>query len=578
MIDAMARRGPDDSGLYVDPGIALGHRRLAVIDVSPAGHQPMTRAGGRIVIVYNGEIYNFAELRRDLEARGHRFESRTDTEVIMALYEEYGVECLSRLRGMFAFALWDRRAAEPRLLLARDHYGIKPLVYAETGDRLLFASDLAGLLASGHVEDAVDSVARVQYLMHGHVVQPRTWFKGIRMLPPGHRLVVTPGAPIRPERYWGLEPARCEALSAGMDFETQAAQVRSLLEAATAAQMVSDVPLGAFLSGGVDSTALVALMGRAAGRPIHTFSVGFPETDPDLDESPDAERSAAALGAVHRAVPVSGRELADRLPAIAVDLGQPSVDGVNIHLVSGAARPSVTVALSGLGGDEFFAGYSTFEGLAGLASPLRRLRLALGRSVRRVGRARTPLTRAWDRRAASRRFAATYLSYRMVRSPEAAWRLAGSPAIDPEELFAHLDVDADPGAGVVQRVTRLESSLFMTSQLLRDADAASMAHSLEVRVPLLDVDLTEFAFGLPAASHLGAPDPTAGFTGKRVFVRALRGLIPEWTWRKPKRGFTLPFGTWLRGPMRGLADDVIGSSAAGGFDAALGRAEWNAYR
>jgi len=581
MIDAMARRGPDDSGIYADADVALGHRRLSVIDLSPSGHQPMTRAGGLLVLTYNGEIYNFQSLRTSLEARGQRFVSRSDTEVILALYESEGVEGFARLRGMFAFALLDRRAATPRVVLVRDHFGIKPLLYAEAGGRLVFASDLPGLLASGLVPGTVDPVALVQYLMQGHVAQPRTLVRGVRMLPPGHVMTMTPGERPAVRRYWALDAARSARLTGGLDFEQQAAQVRTLLEAAAAAQMVSDVPLGAFLSGGVDSTTLVALMTRAAGRPIHTYSVGFAGAGATLDESADAERSARALGSVHTAVTVTGADLALQLPAIAADLGQPTVDGVNMHLVSRAARRGVTVALSGLGGDELFAGYPTFEGLAGIDRPARRLRAMLGRLRRGVARGAPPVTRSW--RALQRRmpFAATYLTYHLIRTPEAAWRLAGEPAIDPEELFEHLDADADPPAGLVPRVSRLETSLYMGSQLLRDADAASMAHSLEVRVPLLDVELAEFAYGLPDASQIGAPRAGARPGGKRAFVRAVDDLIPEWTWKKPKRGFTLPFGEWMRGPIAPLIDETFAAGSLehlGLLDADQARREWDRFR
>ena len=581
MIDAMARRGPDDSGIYADADVAFGHRRLSVIDLSPSGHQPMTRADGRLVLTSNGEIYNFRDLRASLETRGQRFVSRSDTEVILALYESEGIDGLARLRGMFAFALLDRRAATPRVVLARDHFGIKPLLYAETAGRLVFASDLPGLLASGLLTESLDPIALVQYLMQGHVAQPRTLVRGARMLPPGHLMTLVPGERPSIRRFWGLDADRSARLTAGLRFEEQAARIRALLEAAAAAQMVSDVPLGAFLSGGVDSTTLVALMSRAAGRPIHTYSGGFAGAGAALDESEDAERSARALGAVHTAVTITGAELAAALPGIAADLGQPTVDGVNMHLVSRAARRGVTVALSGLGGDELFAGYPTFAGLAGIDRPARRLRAFLGRLRRTLPPGASPVARHWRTLQRRAPFAATYLTSRMIRTPEAAWRMAGRPAIDPEELFEHLHVDAQPPPGNVQRVARLETALYMGSQLLRDADAASMAHSLEVRVPLLDVDLAEFAYGLPDDAQVGAPRPGERPGGKRVFVRAVDDLIPEWTWKKPKRGFTLPFGEWMRGPVAPLLEDLFAARALdrqGLVDASLARDEWERFR
>lgn len=577
---AMVRRGPDDSGHYEDTQIALGHRRLSVIDLSQAGHQPMSRAEGRLWIVYNGEVYNFAALRRDLERRGHRFASRTDTEVILALYEEKGVECFALLKGMFALAIWDRRGPGPLLVMARDHFGIKPLLYSSTPEGIVFASDMAGIIASGRVALSVDRVALLQYLMHGHVVQPRTIFAEVQMVPAAHVLTVRPGEKPQLRRYWSLDYDRCASLGQGLDTQEQATHVRALLEQAARSQMVSDVPLGAFLSGGVDSSAVVALMGRASGSAIHTYSVGFPEERSEYDESEDAERSARYLGTVHQAVKVSGRQAAEVLPAIAADLGQPSVDGMNMHFVSRAARTGVTVALAGIGGDELFAGYGSFANLSRHASLPGRIRRAAMRArwsaVRWLGRS-TEMTDQWESLWARQSFAAAYMGHHMVRNPEEAWRLAGCPELDVAAVFAYAAADEPGIPDAVSRVSLLESSLYMQSQLLRDADAASMAHSLEVRVPLLDVDLAEFAFGLPGAAKIGGSTDGTEIGGKKVLLRAVKDLIPEWTWRKPKRGFMMPFGEWLRGPLRPLVEDVLndtGFRSRGWIDPSEANREW----
>jgi asparagine synthase (glutamine-hydrolysing) len=580
MMAAMVRRGPDDSGYYEDPRIALGHRRLSVIDLSQAGHQPMSRAEGRLWIVYNGEVYNFAALRRDLEGRGHHFVSRSDTEVILALYEEKGVECFAHLKGMFALAIWDLRGPCPLLVMARDHFGIKPLLYSTIPEGIVFASDMAGIIASGRVALSIDRVALLQYLMHGHVVQPRTILAGVQMVPAAHVLTVRPGEEPRLRRYWSLDYDRCASLGRGLDPQEQASHVRMLLEQAARSQMVSDVPLGAFLSGGVDSSAVVALMSRASGSAIHTYSVGFPEERLEFDESEDAERSARYLGAVHQAVRVSGRQAAEVLPAIAADLGQPSVDGMNMHFVSRAARTGVTVALAGIGGDELFAGYGSFANLSRHASlPVRLRRAAMKArwsSVRWLGRS-TEMKDRWESLWARQSFAAAYMSHHMVRSPEEAWRLAGRPELEAAAVFAYAAMDEPRIPDPVSRVSLLESSLYMQSQLLRDADAASMAHSLEVRVPLLDVDLAEFVFGLPGAAKLGGSTDGTGIVGKKVLLQAVKDLIPEWTWRKPKRGFMMPFGEWLRGPLRPLVEDVLSDSgfrSRGWIDPSEANREW----
>ena len=565
MAASMRSRGPDDSGIYQDDAIVLGHTRLSVIDLSSAGHQPMSRADGRIWIVYNGEIYNYRDLRRELEALGHRFRSHTDTEVILALYEELGTECASRLRGMFAFAIWDRRTEDRCLFLCRDHFGIKPLVYALRHNTFVFASDLPALRQSARVDGEVDRVALVQYLMHGHVVQPRTIMAGVSMLPAGHAMAIRPGAPPRLWRYWDLDYERCAALSAGMTYEDQSLRVRSLLEGAARAQMVSDVPLGAFLSGGVDSTTLVAMMMRVSGRPVHTFSVGFGGTGAALDESSDARRSAEQLGSVHLNVDVTGPEVADALPDVAARLGQPTVDGANMYFVSRAARRGVTVALAGLGGDEIFAGYSSFPDLAAFwgsrGATRRRVAATLAGSGFWRPLPRSRVRRDWELRSYRKDLAHHYMVCHMIRSPSEALRLAGRPSLRGEELFAYTREDDPEVPDIISRISRLETKLYMGSQLLRDTDAASMAHSLEVRVPFLDVDLAEFAYGLPVSSRLdpdeGAPLPR----GKRILVQAVRDLIPDWTYRRPKRGFTMPFGEWLRGPLRPLVEDALADRA-----------------
>jgi asparagine synthase (glutamine-hydrolysing) len=369
-----------------------------------------------------------------------------------------------------------------------------------------------------------------------------------------------PGEAPRLTCYWRLDAETCATLSRGHGYQDQVARLRALLERAAREQMVSDVPLGAFLSGGVDSTALVALMTRAAGRPIHTYSVGFPDAGAEIDESGDAERSAGYLGSVHRSVPVRGQDVAAALPRIAADLGQPTVDGVNMHFVSGAARSGVTVALTGMGGDELFAGYSTFPVLAGFNHPSARARRALRRALgaaRRWLNTGTAIDRAWERRVMDHGFPAAYMTFRMLRAPCVAWRMAARPAIDAEAVLAYTDADDASLDDPVRRVTALESKLYMSSQLLRDTDAASMAHSLEVRVPLLDVEVSEYAYGLPAESKLRLGAPRGSLTGKRVLIDAVRDVIPEWVWRKPKRGFSMPFGEWLRGPVRELAEETL---------------------
>jgi asparagine synthase (glutamine-hydrolysing) len=567
MMTAMRPRGPDDQGLFADPDIVLGHRRLSILDLSAAGRQPMERHGLRLT--YNGEIYNFRELRRDLEGRGHVFRTATDSEVILALYEAEGTDCVHRLRGMFAFAIWDPRGPEPILFLARDHFGIKPLVYAEHPGRFVFASDLPGIVASGLVSDRLDQVALTQFLMFGHVVQPRTILEDVRMLPAGHAMLVRRGRPTRLWKFWDLDHRKCAELSAGLDFEGQSARLRELLNRAAAAQMVSDVSLGAFLSGGIDSCALVALMTKVSGRPVHTFSVGFRGEGAGLDESEPARRSADYLGAIHSNVIVTGRDVAESLPRIVGDLGQPTIDGVNMAFVSRAARQGVTVALAGMGGDELFAGYPWAAELAsawgeGRKPVRRRLVAAVGRSGWWRALPTGASRERWELRTLCRDLPSHYTVIRLIRSPQVSARLAGTPETWSEAAAAYLGMDDPSVPDVIARVGRMDLRLYMASQMLRDTDAASMAHSLEVRVPFLDVDVAEFAYGLPAVSKLSPPCGAPPGPGKRVLLRAAQDLLPDWVGRSPKRGFTLPFATWLRGAVRDLAADVLDDSSFAG--------------
>ena len=364
MVVSMHHRGPDDSGVYSDNWISLGMARLAIIDITSAGHQPMANADKSIWIVYNGETYNFQQERQLLEKKGHSFFSHSDTEVVLRMYEVYGDDFLLRMRGMFALAIYDKRKGQgrERLLLARDHLGIKPLLYARMGANFLFASEIKAMLASGLIERSVDPEALRLLLTMGSVPQPLTILKGVQMLLPGHRLIIEGGRE-RLERFWKLETGRVKGL-AGATYEDLVTEVRSTLEESVRLQMVSDVPLGAFLSGGVDSSMLVSLMARHSSHKVQTFSVGFGEEGSQIDETDDAARTAAFIGTDHTKVLVTGNEVREKIIQIASALDQPTVDGVNSYFVSMASRAGVTVAISGTGGDELFAGYPWFSIMA----------------------------------------------------------------------------------------------------------------------------------------------------------------------------------------------------------------------
>jgi asparagine synthase (glutamine-hydrolysing) len=582
MMRALHHRGPDDSGAWASDSGSLGMARLAVLDPSPAGHQPMATPDGRIRIVYNGEVYNFAEHRRSLEANGVQFRSTSDTEVVLRLYERYGDDFVVKLRGMFAIAVWDGRRGPgfERLVLARDHLGIKPLLYAEVAGRLVFASEVKALLAGGMVAPEVDPEALRTLLTYGSVLQPRTILRNVRALAPGHRLVVDrTGA--REERYWSLGLDRREGLR-GKPYEAQVDAVAAALEESARLQLVSDVPLGAFLSGGVDSSILVAVMAKALGSPVRTFSVGFAAEGSDIDETADALRMAEHLGTDHTTSVVTGDDVRDRITAIASALDQPSVDGVNSYFVSMAARRDVTVAVSGTGGDELFAGYPWFITMAREADRWARepWRVLAGSIV--AAAARHPaFDRLLRRRGGGRvhrlrrpGFVGSYGETYQIFGPVGAARLldsdiavrarAGTP---PHRDLRRLD--ELPQGTAVERVTALATRGYLTNQLLRDIDAVSMAHSLEVRVPYLDPVVVDTALSLPDSAKLGNVRDANPYgqtyreTGaKRVLVDVGRRWLPPDFDVQPKRGFAMPFAAWLRGPLSDVLDDTLSPRSA----------------
>jgi asparagine synthase (glutamine-hydrolysing) len=581
MMVAMRHRGPDDSGLYADEQVSLGMTRLAIIDTSAAGHQPMRNGDGSIWAVYNGETYNFQSERALLEARGHVFLSNSDTEVVLRMYEQYGDDFLNRMRGMFALALYDRRGGpgRERLLLARDHFGIKPLLYARTGGRLVFASEVKALLASGLVEPEVDPVALRLLLTYGSVYQPRTILRGVSMLPPAHRLVVEGGRE-RVERYWSLSAGRRPELR-GRPYEELVAEVSAVLEESVRLQMVSDVPLGAFLSGGVDSSLLVALMARAAGSRVKTFSLGYGDEGRQFDETDEAERTARFLGTDHTRVRVSGADVRDEIHDFARGLDQPSVDGINTYFVSKEARRAVTVAISGNGGDELFVGYRWFISMVRDESRRRARPVEAAARALLAALARRPLLdpllssgrvgHVLHRARGLAGFTTVYGNNYQIFGPRGAARLispelrgAAQSGRSLERDLAALDEVAD--GSTIQRVSGLCLRGYNSNQLLRDSDAVSMIHSLEVRVPFLDPVVADVALALPDGAKLGGVagaangdgPPTYRSTGaKRILFDVGRHLLPADFDLQPKRGFLMPFNAWLTGPLREVFLDTV---------------------
>jgi asparagine synthase (glutamine-hydrolysing) len=566
MVDAMAgrlrHRGPDDAGRFVDPaaGVAFGHHRLAIIDLSAAGRQPMTSACGRFVITYNGEIYNFRELRQILAQRGHPFRGHSDTEVLLNAIAEWGIgEALPRLDGMFAFALWDRQTR--RLTLARDRVGKKPLYYGWCGGAFLFASELKALHRHPAFEGEVDRDALGLLIQLGWVPGPLSICRRIRKLPPGTVLTLdAAGGPAAPViRTWWSAKEIAEASDREPfpgSFDEAVDALHSLLGAAVRARMIADVPLGALLSGGVDSATVVALMQAASALPVRTFSIGFRE--PKHDEAPFARAIAARLGTDHTELYVGPEDSLALVPELPEIYDEPLADPSQIPtaLVCRLARNSVTVALSGDGGDELFAGYQRY-----------RRSLDSWQRLRRWPAGARMATEALTSTLADRCAAPRWLS-------KAARRSAGIGAADALDVFvAERTRTPDParlvrGARAVphllgdrqgwpdvreplQVMMYLDFAGYLPDDCLVKVDRASMAASLEVRCPLLDHRVVELAWSLPLAYRMD--DGGA----KRVPKAVLERYVPRALFERPKRGFGVPIGAWLRGPLRDWAETLL---------------------
>jgi asparagine synthase (glutamine-hydrolysing) len=535
MCDAIRHRGPDDSGYHVGPGVAIGMRRLSIIDVA-GGHQPMTNEDGTIHVVFNGEIYNYQELRARLLAGRHRLTTSSDTETLVHLYEDCGTALARELRGMFGFAIWDDRRA--RLLVVRDRLGIKPLYYWPTPDGVAFASELRALITLPGFRRAIDPDAVVDYMAVGYVPEPRTIFAGVHKLPPGHLLEWTREGGVRVERYW--TPAIAEN---GRITEAEAIEeTRRLLDESVRIHMLSEVPLGAFLSGGIDSSGVVATMARIADHPVRTFSIGFDERE--FDESRHAAEVAREIGTRHTQLVV--RPDAELLfDQVARALDEPFADpsALPTFLVSHLARRDVTVALSGDGGDELFGGYTRYFEING-ARPLPRVARTMLRSVA----LRLPHVAYGRNRLLSlgRTMRGRYAGTVALPAREAEGGLlreAIARRALPFENTLDRWFEASPARDFMTQLMMVDVQSYLPGDILTKVDRMSMAHSLEARVPLLDHRIAEFALSLP---------PSLKFrdgVGKWVLRRALGDRVPASVFTRPKQGFDVPLRDWFRGPL-----------------------------
>lgn len=540
MVAAMRHRGPDDSGTWVRPGIAIGMTRLAIQDLSPGGHQPMASPDEDVWIVYNGEMYNAPEQRRHLEQLGYAFRSTSDTEVILALYRHYGPACVQRIRGIFALAVVDLRddPQAPTVFLARDPLGVKPLLFARTAEGHVFASELKAIVASGIVPPRVNPRALANMFRYGAVFQPDTLIDGVFMVPPAHGVRVR-GDRVEVERYWSLGVDRVAGLRQAAYGDQVAAMAEALGETVRA-QMIGDVPVGAFLSGGVDSATLTALMAAEAGARVKTFSVGFAPELAVVDETELAGEFAAHLGTEHTRIEISPAMIRADIDRIVDGIDQPSIDGLNTYFVSKAAGAEVKVAISGTGADDLFMGYPWHARM---------------------------LTHHADTRNFLDDFAECTGKFHQTFAPGDLGHLihpllARRKPTGKGVTYAAIDElrDADP----VARMTALTLRGYTSNQLLRDIDAMSMAHSLEVRVPYLDPRVIDVGLSLPQEAILahGAPlkpmKQSYRESGiKRILIDIARPLLPAGFDAVPKRGFALPLALWLNGPLKDLVLDVL---------------------
>ena len=558
MLRCIAHRGPDDEGVFEAPGLALGHRRLSIIDVE-GGHQPLFGARDTTAIVVNGEIYNYRELRQELAGKGHRFRTNSDCEVAAHAYDEWGIDFLDRLDGMFALALWD--GAAERLVLARDRLGEKPLFYTLASRQLVFASELTSVRSHPAVRSELDLRAFSHYLALEYVPAPMSIVWGVWKLEPGHAVILENGT-LRALRYWEIEP---RPNGATMRYEDAVAELRSRLDHAVESRLVSDVPLGVFLSGGIDSSTIAALAVRHGA--VDTFSIGFEEST--FDESAHARRVARHIGSKHHERVLRGDEMPAMVPQLPQLLDEPLGDAsiIPTALLSAFAREHVTVALGGDGGDELFAGYPMHQAhrVAGYARALPAVVLGAAERIARAmptshgnfslgfkalsflrgARQEAPLNHAlWMS-------SFTANEQRSLLSDD-VWAALGAD-FDPFEPFSDTWLRSQ-GAPLLARATHLDATTYLPNDILTKVDRAGMRVALEVRAPFLARAVVEFAFAMPDAFRMD------GITGKRMLRDAVRDLLPPAILRRPKKGFGIPVAAWFQGPLRHLLHDVLSPS------------------
>ena len=553
MLSVIRHRGPDDEGTYVHNNFAMGMRRLSIIDLA-GGKQPISNEDGSVTVVFNGEIYNYRELREKLRARGHKLVTASDTEVIVHLYEELGQDCVRELRGMFGFALWD--AARQRLFIARDRLGIKPLYYLEHRGCLIFASEIKAILQHPHVTADVNMDALSQFISLKYVPAPQTMFAGIRCVPPGHTITCDPQK-LEVKSYWQLSFARDENYNASE--EKCAEQLAELLRECVKLHLVSDVPFGAFLSGGVDSSTIVALMSQLLDRPVKTFSVGFDGNGAAYSELPYARLVSKRYETDHHEILVRPSDLMNLAEKVVWHLDQPIADNACVanYMVAELASRHVKMVLTGEGGDELFAGYARYAGEAmwswfrNIPQPARSLAVRLSKRIPGFRRPKLALFALSQPSEVTRltNWFPLFNSEMRAQLLSDQFKRATSDA-SAERIFAE-HLAATDATDSLSRMLYLDTKLWLPDDLLARGDKTSMASSLEARVPLLDHKLVEFAASLPPHMKL------KGLTRKYLLKKVARRWLPSEVIDRKKEGFPMPFSIWFRNEARDFVRDLL---------------------
>lgn len=560
MNDRLSHRGPDDHGIFLEEGIVLGHRRLSIIDLSAAGHQPMFTDDGRYAIVYNGELYNFQELKFDLQRAqsgantgAYLFKTNSDTEVILAAFARWGKDCLHRFKGMFSLAIWD--TIEKKLFIARDRLGIKPLYYYKKDDLLIFSSELRSLLASGLIKKQLDQNSLVDYLRYQTVHAPATIIKDVKMLLPGHYILASK-TEFAIKRYWTPDMETNKEVAA-LPYEKVCDTVNELFHKAVERRLIADVPFGAFLSGGIDSSAVVAAMSKVSSGKVKTFCITFEEKK--FSEAAYARMVADKFGTEHHEILLKPEQFLEELRLALSAMDHPSGDGPNTFLVSGATKKAgITMALSGLGGDELFAGYNIFDRAINFEK--KRWAAMIPVFMRRSVGAISAMMKASVRTDKMQEYLklkkfdlpSVYPLMRQVLVDKYVKKVLRSEIMPNNRVAEIADSiknfsDADHR---VSRVSVAEINTYMQNVLLRDTDQMSMNHALEVRVPFLDHELVEFVLSVPDQFKLSN-------SPKKLLVDSMKGALPNEIVNRPKMGFTLPWEHWMKNELRELCETSI---------------------